>query len=180
MIASLLPAIVFVFVGYVYAGQQQNPAISEQVSFCEDGPDETILKPIPLPSGVVTAVVNSRGANMAREWAEEKGRSFDPATLLKGTEIHLTSSTDRFYLLVATFPMSAADAAWFWIVRLSGNKASILLWVSANCVEISRRYAAGYRDIVTRWASANHSETMTYRYDGKIYKLWRRRSRPNN
>jgi hypothetical protein len=175
---ALIVATVILFVSHLYAGQQKTPDLRQQASFCEDGPDETVLKPIPLPSEVVSALMYTAEANAARESAENKGRNLNPATLFKGTTVHLAKSVDVFYLVMGSFPMSGADNTWFWIVRSSGNGATILLWAGANCVDISRKGTLGYKDIVTTWSSARYAKTTIYKYSGRSYKVWRTKSRP--
>ena len=75
--------------------------------------------------------------------------------------------------------MSGADNTWFWIVRQDGQRASILLFAGANCLDLDSRKTLGYRDVVMTWASRAEIITVRYAYNGKEYKLLRTSSRPN-
>jgi hypothetical protein len=161
-------------------GQKPKHAVAEQTSFCEDGADDLELKPVALPRLVLATVMNTKeGRDAQRELSQSEGTERDPTRLLKGKEIRLSDSGNRFFLVMGTYPMSGADNTWFWIVRQNGHKASILLFTGGNCLDLSAKTTLGYRNVITTWSSPSETETTTYVYDGKGYKVLRKRSHPN-
>ena len=169
----------FFLASHMAAGESKDKTAREQTSFCEEGaPDDLALKLVPLPKVVLTSVMNTKEGREAREDARKKGRELDPEKILMGAKVHLTDSPEVFFFVMGSYPMSGADNTWFWIVRQSGKSATILLWAGGNCLDVESTRTLGYRDIVTTWSSASTTETNTYRYNGKSYKLRRRKSGP--
>jgi hypothetical protein len=162
-----------------FVGQSKSKARTEQSTFCEEGASENdVLRPTPLPPIVLETIMNTAEGKEAHELLSGEGKELDPETVLKGTNVHLTDSHLHFFLVMGLPPMSGADNTWFWIVRLSENKATILLFTGAICIDIGRTSTSGYRDVVTTWSSPSTTVTETYKYNGSSYKSWRRKSRP--
>lgn len=148
-------------------GQSKKAKVSQvQTSFCEGDAGDN------LPPPVLAALTETKEARDALE-----GEKLDPSTLFKGTKIGLSNSADLFFLVQGSPPMTGADNTWFWIARLSGKRASILLFAGAYCIQVSTSTTRGYKDLVTTWSSASETVTSTYAYNGISYKLRTRRSR---
>jgi hypothetical protein len=161
-------------------GLQQSIAqrAQKQTTFCEDGaPDDVAFKAESLPKAVIDAVMNSDEGKQARADADQSGKELNPEKVLRATKFPLSSDSATVFLVMGSYPLSAADASWFWIVREDGAKASVLLWMAGNCVELKPSRTHGYRDIEVLWASAGSKRTETYRYDGKAYQLARSRTK---
>jgi len=146
---------------------------TKQTTLCEDGgPDAFALKADSLPKAVVDAVMNTTEGKQARGDANEKGNELHPEEALRATRIRLSMDNAAVFLVIgSSSPLAAADASWFWVVRQDRTKASVLLWMAGNCVELKASSIRGYRDIEVLWASAGSERTSTYRYDGKAYQL---------
>jgi hypothetical protein len=142
----------------------------EQTTFCEDG----ALSPSPLSSAVVKALMDTSEGKDARQNAEEQGQVLDPFKLFNGSRIHLSDSRDTFFLVTGQYPTSGADNTWFWVVRLSGEKAVVLLHTGANCLALGRGRTFGYRDIVAAWSSASQTLREVFKYDARVYKSRRK------
>jgi hypothetical protein len=147
-------------------------AHKEQTSFCEAG-SETELIPTPMPQTVITAVMNSDEGKQAKADVAARHIELDPVKLLKGTTVHLSNSSSRFFIVVGDSPLSGADNTWFWIVQESGQNATVLLWAGANCLRIKSTRTLGFRDVVAEWSSASEMRTEIYKFDGKSYRLHR-------
>ena len=167
-----LTLVLTLLAGHVAAGESRSKTAREQASFCEEGgPDDLVLKPLPLPSVIRATVMNTKEGKEAREIASRNGDELDPEKLLKGTKVHLTDSHELFFVVMGQSPMSGADNTWFWVVRTSGKSATILLFAGGNCLDINGTKTLGYRDIVTTWSSASITRTEIYKYGGESYKL---------
>lgn len=150
----------------------------EQTSFCPDSPSDDLRKPTPLPTVVVTALMETKEGREARRLARNEGKRLNPSHLFRGMKVRLSDSPDVFFLVIGDSPMSGADNTWFWVVRQSDRGASILLWAGANCLNIKKSSTHGFRDIETEWSSASQTIAETYVYDGKAYRLQQRKSQP--
>jgi hypothetical protein len=157
-------------------GQSLSSAVTERTSFCEDASDDTARKPVHLPAAIVTAIMNTKEGKDALESSRAENTELVPERLLTGTTAKLSDSRELVFVVVGSSPLSGADNTGFWIVQQSGKNARILLFVGANCLNVSRSRTLGYRDIVSTWASAGVAVTQTFSYDGKSYKLRQRRS----
>lgn len=145
----------------------------QHTRFCEEGPAEVVINPVPLPSEVLNAVMRSKEGKLALGEARERHSKLEPATLLKGAPLQLSNSGDPFFILMGSGPLTGADNTWFWIVRQSGHRTSVLLSLHANCVSIGPKKRQGYADVGTSWSSAAVSRTEIFRFNGKHYRLWR-------
>lgn len=169
-----VPLILFLIVGSLTAQQKPSPVVA---TFCDDdAPADVRLRPVVLPKAVLTALLNTKQAREARKSAENDGQPINLAKLFRGAKVDIADSPDSFFLVIGRSPMSGADNTWFWIVRQSGEQASVLLWEGANCLNIEQTRTLGFRDITSDWASAGTTSTAKFVYDGKRYKLKRRKS----
>ena len=171
---TLLAAFLAVFLLPSHAAAQRRS--SDQTSFCPDGPNDANLRPVALPKSVLAALLNSKEARKERQYLKEEGQTAELAKAFRGTKISLGNSQDSFFLVVGSPPISGADNDWFWIVRQSGEKASILLWAGGYCLNVEKTSNFGLRDLSTTWSSASTTETANYVYDGKSYKLKKKAS----
>jgi hypothetical protein len=121
--------------------------------------------------------MNSEQAREAIADSKTKGMKLDPEKVLQGRTVRLSGDGVATFLLMGSYPLAGADNTWFWIVRRSGQAASVVLWVAGNCVNIKRTSSLGYRDIEANWFSAGTTISETFRYDGKTYRLARKETR---
>ena len=106
------------------------------------------------------------------EAAKEEGKTFDPSSLFIGTRVHLADTSDVFFIVMGrTTSLTGADNDWFWIVRQSGNRGRVLLFVGTTCIKIRPAKTFGYDDITATWYSASYIVTDTYKFNGKSYAL---------
>jgi hypothetical protein len=107
--------------------------LKRQTTFCEDGaPENLLLKPAPVPQDVLNAVVNSEEGREAIADTKAKGMKLDPEKVLQGTTIRLSGDGVATFLLMGSYPLAGADNTWFWIVRRSGQAASVLFGLGAT------------------------------------------------
>jgi len=142
----------------------------EQKSFCEDSKPLSTLRAGSIPRGVMDAVMNTPEGKQARADAQEQKTKLSPENLLRGLNINLSPTSRGVFLVMGSYPLSAADGAWFWIVRQDRTRDSVLLWASGNCLDLKQSSSHGYRDIEVRWASSGSARTDFFRYGGTIYR----------
>lgn len=172
--AVLLP--LFLMVGPLTAQQQPSRVLA---TFCDDdAPADLRLRPVVLPKAVLTALLNTKEAREARKSAENDGQPVNLAKLFRGAKVDLADSPDSFFLVIGKSPMSGADNTWFWIVRQSGEQASVLLWEGANCLNVEQTRTLGFKNISSDWSSAATTATATFVYDGNRYRLKKRKYFP--
>jgi len=122
--------------------------------------------------------MNTKEAKDVQRWAKNDKKSLDMASLFRGVEVRLGAAPDDTFLVIGKSPMSGADNTWFWLVRKSGEKATILLWAGVNCLYIGKESNAGLNDIQTTWASASETITDSYSFDGIRYKMTKTKRQP--
>lgn len=145
--------------------------------YCEDGGAESYpLDANFLPKAVVDSVMNAPDSKEMLEG--EKPSDVTPGKLLHAAKIHLSSDGETEFMILSSPPLSGADNSWFWIVRKHGTNASILLEAGGNCVELETTRTRGYRDVMSYWAGGGTEVIDTFQYDGKVYKLVHKQTRP--
>lgn len=151
--------------------QCQAQGAHNQTTYCEDdGPDVFALSSDSLPKAVIDSVMNSTESKGAQGGT---GNELNPEKILRAARIRLSRDDAAEFVIVGSPPLSGADGSWFWIVRWNRAKASVLLWVAGNCLDLKSSKTRGYRDIEVLWASAGSERTITYHYDGETYQLAR-------
>lgn len=152
---------------------------NEQKSFCDnDAPYDLRLKAAPLPHSVLSALMTTKEAKDVRRGTKNDEKPLEMASLFRGAKVNLGADPDDTFVVIGEFPMSGADNTWFWVVRRSGEKATILLWAAANCLDIHEKSNGGLRDVETTWSSASEARIERYVFDGIHYRLTERKSRP--
>jgi hypothetical protein len=161
--------------GRVSAKSSSYEMAQDKALFC-DGPDNLVPKPTPLPNVVLAALMNTRKGKEVRRIAAQEG--LEPAEMFRNTRVHLADSTDMFFLVIR-YPDQGGKTE-FWIIRQSPTDATILLFVSAKCLEIARIKHHGYNNIVASCIGElkNSTQIDIYTYDGRSYRLSSRKLLP--
>ncbi len=172
----LLLGIVFVV---AFAGSQSHAQtrVLREITFCEENTPYSVLLKSPVPTAIVSALMNTVEGRRARREARDKGKPLAESALFVGTRIRLAGSAGTFFVVMGSSPMSGADNTWFWLVQQQGAKVTILLFTGGNCLTLLPTMTSGYRDIEADWASPGFARTEIYKWNGQSYKLRRRRSR---
>ena len=97
--------------------------------------------------------------------------------LFETVRVHLGPAAEEDYVVHGKPPMIGADCEWFWVVRVSGGKAEILLFANGLALVLEKHVANGYCDIDVSWATAAYIGDRLYRYDVLAYKLFRERTK---
>ena len=155
--------------GILPAQGQKAGSTHEQTYFSED---ERLQRPVPLPPDVLNVLLKTDEVKDNLGSASPSQRS-NPSSLFRAAEVHLHAPDVIDFVVIGRSPMSGADNTWFWIVRSARGKPQVVLFAGSNSLEIMASRTNGYRDIRCDWASANHAETTTYKFNGREYKLWR-------
>lgn len=146
-------------------------------TFCEDLAGNFSLKVPSIPREVVTVIMDSK--QMQDRLSYPEAPSPDHAKrLLRAAQIQLGDDGTTAFLIAGSGELSGADNGWFWIVKVLGNRASIIFEVGTNCVSVRNHRTHGYKDIEASWASAGETLDETFAYDGAEYKLVRSVRRP--
>jgi hypothetical protein len=142
-----------------------------QTNFCEEESGSLSVNGS-LSLTVLDAVMRTKEGKQAQQQAASSGIELVPKDVLHARIIRLSHDSDEVFLVMGSqYPLSGADRSWFWIVRQSGPRVSVLLWTGANCIKILPHKTNGYADVASVWASAATMRTETYRYDGRKYRL---------
>jgi hypothetical protein len=168
---------VFAAVGFVHGQTRHKPLQAGPSSFYPDDEDRGFKDAQPPSDAVLDALLKTPEADEMREELEKLDRE-DLRSLFSVVKAHLKNSNEIDEVVIGKDPMSGADNDWFWIVRVMGGHAQILLFANGNGIDFLRTRTNGYREIESVWYSAaGYSITRLYRYDGTVYKLARERTR---
>lgn len=172
---TVLAAVLALMATAAYVAQGQKASVGEQTSFSEDAP---VQHPVALSPDVLKVLFETEEARQVLNFASDSTQD-DPARLFRATEVHLSRADEVDLVVIGVPPMSGADTSWFWMVRLARNGPRVVLFAGANSLELTEGRTNGYRDIVTACSSAAETEETTYRFDGKSYKVWKKKSQQN-
>jgi hypothetical protein len=93
------------------------------------------------------------------------------AQLFKAVVVHLHGPKETDYVLLSEYPLSGADAPWFWIVHIDQGHPKVIFFTLANSFELLRTRNHGYPDIRSRASTASFMYTDIYHFDGQRYIL---------
>lgn len=156
--------------GGICVAQGQTAVASEQTSFSENAP---VQHPVALSPGVLKVLFETDQARQVLNFASDAAQD-DPARLFRAAEVHLSGSDEVDLVVVGVPPMSAPDSSWFWVIRATRNGPRVVLFTSANSLNVAESTTNGCRDIVATSSSATETQETTYHFDGKSYKGWKK------
>lgn len=155
--------------GFVCEAQGQ----TAQLSFSEDTP---VQHPVALRPDVLRALFETQEARQVLNFASDATQD-DPARLFRAAEVNLAGGGETDIVVIGVPPMSGAEATWFWVVRETRAGARVALFTSATTLELAESATNGYRDIVTTLSSPTETQETTFRFDGKSYRGFEKRTR---
>lgn len=101
-----------------------------------------------------------------------------PDTWFHASVLHLSHSGNADLLIEGSFPMTGADNNWYWIVLSAYKNPRIVLFSGCLEVYVLHHRHNGYQDIKTWWGAGNSAFDITFHFDGKEYKQWKRKDYP--
>jgi hypothetical protein len=150
--------------------------VADRTLFCIPPGDFPMQDP---PGKVLAVLLNTHKGKEAGEFA--RGEGLQPGAIFKSTRARLASSHDTLFIVLLYPGYPNSNKTVFWVVRQSKLGATILLSATANCLEIRRTKAHSYNEIVTSSIGNGLTtgvQATTWRYDGRSYRLIRRKSSP--
>jgi len=153
----------------------QEKANLEQTVF---GGEEPLKHAVSLSPAVLKVLLNTQAGRVGLQSAKDSERRH-PERLFQAAEVHLGGPEETDLVVVGQAPMSGADNTWFWVVRPAHTRAQVVLFAGCNGIELMDSRTNGYRDIRGGWASPQEVVEIVYHFDGKKYKVWKRKVRPN-
>jgi hypothetical protein len=95
------------------------------------------------------------------------------AQLFRAAEVHLSRPDEVDLVVVGIPPMRGANNDCFWLASSARQNSVVVLFASANTLEITNSKNGGYRDIESVRSTPSKTSTETYSFDGESYKLWK-------
>jgi hypothetical protein len=151
----------------------QEAKSSPHVSYFDDESGFESAKP---PSdAVLDALLTCAEVKESAEDIEDRSRE-SLRSYFKAIPVDLGRSPDEVYVVTGTrLPMAAGDSDWFWIVRTGKKETRIILFYIGHTIRLARRATHGYKDVRATTGTPNQPEDDLFRYDGSMYRLFRRR-----
>ena len=127
-----------------------------------------------LPKPVLAALLASREAVAGKAWIRNNPGA-DSNSLFAAFPVALSGPKERDYVVVRKKPLIGADNDWFWGVRSSSPKPSIVLFCSALVVDLLASAHNSFQDIRCTWESpGGDGYKENYQFDGRQYVLRRK------
>lgn len=143
--------------------------VQEQATFSDDQP---IQHAVPLVPEVLGELFQRDEVKEGLDLANDAQRR-DPARLFRAAVIHLHTIDESDLVVIGLPPMSGEDDDWFWIVRSFQRNPEVVLFVGASSLQFMASSTKGYRDVRTVWLGASETSTNIYKFNGKMYRLWK-------
>lgn len=142
------------------------------------GEDEPFSRPIPVPKAVMDRIGNE---DRSKEVLDDEGlpNGRVPQDWLRATKVSLGPGRHDDILVRSPEKLAAADAAMYWVFERTLNGYRKVFSEPSNSLVFEKSIHHGRYDIDTAWSSANHSEFRSYRFNGREYRLYRRREEAN-
>jgi hypothetical protein len=143
----------------------------EQTSFFEERPFE---HPVPLSHRLLKLLLATKEAQEGLEFATARGERDDPAQLFRAAEVHLHRSGQVDLVVIGICPMRGADNGWFWVIGSAEQSPRVVLFANGNSIEVMSSRTNGYHDIRSLFSTPSETRICVYRFDGRLYKLWKK------
>lgn len=130
---------------------------------------------VPLPPDVLKALLNDDAVTSSFARMTDYQRN-NPAELFFASEARLGRPDEVDYVVGGMMPLCGVSFDWYWVVRPTARRPEVVLFATGNVMELMETRAHGYRDIRTVGGTHWETDESVYRFDGKKYKLWKKRS----
>jgi len=145
--------------------------IREQAVFSEEEP---IQYPVPIFPEALQLLLQTDEGGRGLDIANNSLRR-DPARLFHAGVVHLHSIDESDLVVIGVPPMSGGDDDWFWIVRSAQRSPEIILFVGASSLQLMASSTKGFQDVRAVWSGASETSTNIYKFNGKVYRLWKKK-----
>jgi hypothetical protein len=149
---------------HLYASQTPPSMLSkEQNSFSTEG---EVYRNISLPSAVRVALEQD---SFVKESMTSASVTTLPENWTECSLIHLSSPSERDYIVIGQQGLTGAHATHFWIYRETPKGMKLVLFAFFDSLDISPHQTKGFRAITGRYYTAVHDGRIHYSFDGNKY-----------
>jgi hypothetical protein len=150
-------------------GQTPSP---EQTHFSAE--DEGVKHPVPIPADVMAILRVDESVENATAYLESDGFTSSELTskLFSASKIALGSSRQEDLIVVAEGPLRGANVTTFWIFFHGGEGYTLAFKFFAHDLIVKESRSNGYRDLEMLEATAATVTDISFRFDGREYKLF--------
>lgn len=171
----LLTVIVTIFPSLTEAQAPENTSDKEQSVF--GGEDETVVHPIKVPPGVLEILRKDKQVLRYLD-AEQKAAHELTTEPFLASEIHLDGPNEIDVIVMGEGRLRGANVVTFWLFRKLADEYRLVLKATAQSLLVLRARWNGFRIISAGSPIAGSSVEVFYRFDGKQYQYYRKKSEP--
>lgn len=130
---------------------------------------------VPLPPDVLKALLDDDGIKSMQRHMTDYQRSH-PDKLFGASEVRLGPPDEVDFIVFGMPPLCGVSFDWYWVVRPTLEKPEVVFFATGKAIELLQSRTHGYRDIRTIGGTGWILDEEIYHFDGKEYKLWKKRS----
>jgi hypothetical protein len=179
MILTFKPVIMLVLIiiasaAFIEAQTTGKPSVKEQSLFGAE--EETLDRPVKVPDGALELL---RRDELVLQYLEAEKKSPDQLTAepFLASEVHLDGAAETD-LIVRGVGWLRGYVATFWVFRNLPGGYRLVLKATAAGLRVEHARWKGLRNISTASPIAGSSVEVVYRFDGKQYQYYRKKSEP--
>jgi len=128
-----------------------------------------------IPHEVFRILEQDDGVRAALE-AQNGPNKETPHTWFQASSIHLKDSNEDDFVVQGTGPILGANVTTFWVFRMTGDKATLLLKVIAHDLLVKSTRRNGYLAIDAVSATASTVTTTSFEIKGNSYAKYHERT----
>lgn len=152
--------------------QPQNESTARKIVIPRTDPFEY---QVPLPPAVLEALLNDAVVKSSASSMTDYQRS-NPSKLFIASEVRLGRPDEVDYIVAGNPPLCGVGSDFYWVVRPTARKPEVIFFGGGQAIEFLESRSHGYRDIRTVGGTIWILEENVYRFGGKGYKVWKKRS----
>jgi hypothetical protein len=143
------------------------PAGAEQRQFSME--DESVKLAASVPPEIIALLARDPDVKDALAY-EHLATETIPSSWFLASEVHLSSASEKNFVVIGRGPLLGANVTTFWIFRPRDHRYELVLKAPAHTLVVKNTRSNGYRDIQLLSATAVTESTVLCRFGAGTYR----------
>lgn len=137
--------------------------------------DDSVKNPVPIPEAIWLILQDDADVQTIEQHQTPPIRN-PPRSWFSAARVHLHGSSANDLVVQGVGSIAGANVSTFWVFADTGRGPTLLLKTPAHDLVIRDAESNGYKVIeASAVIAAAHVVTLTYHFDGELYRLFSRR-----